>query len=332
MTAAEQHQPPEGPRPSPRIAVIIVTYNSARVIRDCLISLRDQALTATLTTVVVDNRSRDDTKAIVRGEFPEVLSLEAPRNGGFSYGTNLGLRRLGLIDGERRLANRPTRDYDYVLFLNPDTVLPPNALTPLVRVLAQNPRIGAVTPRLERADGSLDKACRRSFPTPWNALCHVLGLARLAPRSPRFGRYNLTYLPEDLPIQVDCVAGAFMLVRADAVRSVGAWDETFFAYGEDIDYCVRLYRAGWTIWYEPSVRVLHLKGEASQQRSLPMLREFYRAMEVYYRKHRAGGDPPPLRWTIAGGIRALYLLSFLRQVARPAGKRWVGAARRSAAR
>ena len=187
-----------------------------------------------------------------------------------------------------------------------------------------------MTPRLVRADGSLDRACRRGFPTPWNALCHFLGLARLWPHSPRFGQYNLTYLPEDQPAAVDCIAGAFMLVRAAAVRQVGPWDEAFFAYGEDIDYCLRLRRAGWTIWYEPSVQVLHLKGEASRQRSLPMLREFYRAMTVYYRKHHAARDPLPLRLAILGGIRALYAAALLRQLLQPPGRRWVGAARPTA--
>src|SRR5262249_28907387 len=157
----------------------------------------------------------------------------------------------------------------------------------LVGRLEARPALGAVGPRLVRADGSLDRACRRGFPTAWNALCHFLGLARRWPRRRLFGGYNLTYLSEYRPAAVDAVAGAVMLVRGPARRQVGAWDETFFAYGEDLDCCLRLHRAGWTIWYESSVRVLHLKGVHSQQRSLPMLREFYRAMDVYYRKHHA---------------------------------------------
>ena len=343
------------------IGVAIVTYNSAGVIRGCLESLRHQEPPARLTTVVVDNGSTDGTRALVRAEFPEVRLVEAPRNGGFSYGTNLGLRELGVLQtassqrsedvaaGNSGPGSRLTGDpfataelpptgvgrheasaighLDFVLFLNPDTELPADALRRLLAVLAARPRVGAVTPRLERADGSLDKACHRGFPTPWNALCHELRLDERWPRSRLVGGYNLSYLPPEQPTTVDCVAGAFMLVRAEAARQVGAWDEAFFAYGEDIDYCLRLRQAGWTIWYEPSVRVLHLKGAASQPRSLPMLREFYRAMHVYYGKHFAPRHPWLLRKVMDFGIEGFYRLALLRQMTRPASQRWVGSAR-----
>jgi len=280
--------------------------------------------------VVVDNASGDGSADKIRsaiaargwGGFTTFVASE--HNGGFSYGNNLGLRALGLLAPPARGSAPPA---DYVLYLNPDTELPPGAVEALVRLMEARPEIGALSPRLVRADGSLDMACRRALPTPWNTFCHVVGLDRLWPRSPRFAEYNLTYLPEDRPTAVGCVAAAFMLVRAAAVARVGPWDETFFAYGEDIDYCLRVRRAGWLIWYEPSVRVLHLKGAASQQRSLPMLREFYRAMDVYYRKHFAARHPLPLRLAITAAVRALYTAALLRQLARPAGKRWVGAAR-----
>ncbi|HEY7060259.1 MAG TPA: glycosyltransferase family 2 protein [Chloroflexota bacterium] len=315
----------------PRVGVVIVSYNSARVLPGCLQSLRAQGPSVAVTTIVVDNGSRDGTRELVRREFPDVRLVEAPRNGGFSYGTNLGLRALGflappIIGGLAGPSPQPGQPH-YVLYLNPDTELPPGALDALLRLMEARPGVGGLSPRLVRADGSLDRACHRGFPTIWNALCHVLGLDARWPRRRLFGGYNLTYLPEDRSTPVDAVAAAFLLVRAAAVRQVGAWDETFFAYGEDIDYCLRLRQVGWTIWYEASVRVLHLKGEASKQRSLPMLREFYRAMDVYYRKHQAAHHPPPLRLAISGGIRALYAAALLRQLARPTGQRWVGAAR-----
>jgi GT2 family glycosyltransferase len=146
-------------------------------------------------------------------------------------------------------------------------------------------------------------------------------LDRRWPHSPRFGRYNVTYLPEDQPTAVDAVAGAFMLLPAAVVRRVGAWDEEFFAYGEDIDYCLRVKQAGWLVWYEPSVTVLHLKGAISQQRSLRMIGEFYRAMRVYYRKHQAPGHPLPVRLLILGGIWLFQALALLRQRRRALGRR-----------
>jgi GT2 family glycosyltransferase len=310
---------------APRVGAVIVTYNSARVLGPCLESLRAQQPDVALTTVVVDNGSTDGTQELVRSRFPEVPLIEAPRNGGFSYGTNIGLRALGLLDGSPAAAAGPP--CDYVLFLNADTELPPGALGHLVALLARRPEIGAVSPRLVRRDGTLDQACRRGFPTPWNALCHLLGLDRRWPHSAWFGRYNVTYLPEDQPTAVDCVAGAFMLLPAEVVRRVGAWDEEFFAYGEDIDYCLRVKQAGWLVWYEPSVTVLHLKGAISQQRSLRMIGEFYRAMRVYYRKHQAPGHPLPLRLLILGGIWLFQALALLRQRLRAPAARWVGAAR-----
>ncbi|HZR97537.1 MAG TPA: glycosyltransferase family 2 protein [Chloroflexota bacterium] len=310
---------------APRVGVVIVTYNSARVLGPCLESLRAQQPAVALTTIVVDNGSTDGTQELARTGFPEVVLIQAPRNGGFSYGTNIGLRALGLLDGPPAGAGGPS--CDYVLFLNADTELPSGALAPLVALLARRPEIGALSPRLVRQDGSLDQACRRGFPTAWNALCHVLGLDRRWPESPRFGRYNLTYLPEDQPAAVDAVAGAFMLMPVAAVQQVGAWDEEFFAYGEDIDYCLRVRQAGWLVWYEPSVTVLHLKGAISQQRSLRMIREFYRAMRVYYRKHQAPGHPLPLRLLITGSTYFFQALALLRQRLRAPSARWVGGAR-----
>ena len=324
---------------TPRVGVAIVTYNSARVLGPCLESLRAQQPDVALTTVVVDNGSTDGTQYLARTQFPDVVLIEAPRNGGFSYGTNIGLRALGLLDGPPAgIAEPPLLDgrpagtpalppCDYVLFLNADTELPPRVLGSLVALLARRPEIGALSPRLVRRDVILDQAFRRGLPTPWNALCHLLALDRRWPHSARFGRYNVTYLPEDQPAAVDAVAGAFMLLPTEVARRVGAWDEEFFAYGEDIDYCLRVKQAGWLVWYEPSVTVLHLKGAISQQRSLRMIGEFYRAMRVYSRKHQAPGHPLPVRLLILGGIWLFQALALLRQRLRAPGARWVGAAR-----
>ena len=311
---------------APRIGVVIVTYNSARVLGPCLESLRAQQPAVALTIIVVDNGSADGTQELARTRFPEVVLIEAPRNGGFSYGTNIGLRAVGLLDGPPAGAST-LPPCDYVLFLNADTELPAGALAQLVALLASRPEIGAVSPRLVRLDGTLDQACRRGSPTAWNALCHLLGLDRRWPQSARFGHYNLTYLPENQAAAVDSVAGAFMLMPAEAVRQVGAWDEEYFAYGEDIDYCLRVRQAGWLVWYEPSVTVLHLKGAISQQRSLRMIGEFYRAMRIYYRKHQAERHPAPVRLLITGGIYLFQALALLRQRLRAPGARWVGAAR-----
>jgi hypothetical protein len=152
-----------------------------------------------------------------------------------------------------------------------------------------------------RLDGSLDLACRRAFPTPQVSLYRMAGLSKLFPRSPRFGRYNMTYLDPDQTVEVDSVVGAYMQVRGQAIHQVGLLDETFFMYGEDLDWAYRIKQRGWQVWYNPAVTVLHVK-EAASKTSSKARYEFYRAMLIFYRKHYQATTPLLLHWTIVGGI------------------------------
>jgi len=163
------------------------------------------------------------------------------------------------------------------------------------------PDAGVVGPKLVRPDGSLDLACRRSFPTPEVSLWRMLGLNKLFPRSRRFGRYNMTYLDPDELTEVDSVVGAFMWVRREAILQVGLLDEAFWMYGEDLDWAKRIKDAGWRVWYNPTVTVLHVK-EAASRHSSRARKEFYRAMVIFYRKHYAATTPFWLHWLILGGI------------------------------
>jgi GT2 family glycosyltransferase len=189
-----------------------------------------------------------------------------------------------------------------VLLLNPDTVTPPGSLDALVAYMEAHPDVGCCGPKLLLADGTLDLACRRAFPTPEVSLYRMLGLAKLFPRSPRFARYNMTYLDEDVETEVDSVVGACMLVRAGVVREVGPLDETFFMYGEDIDWAYRIKQFGWRIMYVPRVTVHHYKRAASSQRPFASIRAFYDAMRVFYRKHYAATTPAPVNLLIEAGI------------------------------
>ena len=189
----------------------------------------------------------------------------------------------------------------FALLLNPDTVLPPTALVEMLAFMAVHPRAGAAGPKLVRLDGSLDKACRRSFPTPATSLYHLLKLDRLFPHSPRFARYDLSYLDPDLVTRVDGIVGAFMLVRAEAIVGAGLLDETFFMYGEDLDWAKRITDAGWEVWYNPQVTVLHIK-EAASRHSYRARVEFFRAMTLFYEKHYKATTPFYLDWAIRGGV------------------------------
>jgi N-acetylglucosaminyl-diphospho-decaprenol L-rhamnosyltransferase len=179
---------------------------------------------------------------------------------------------------------------------------------------------GAAGPKLVLQDGSLDLACRRSLPTPEVCLYRLTGLSRLFPRSRRFGLYNLTYLDPDQVCEVGSVVGAFMLVRAEAIAEAGLMDEQFFMYGEDLDWACRIKEAGWRVYYNPAVTVLHVKRAASRHSSRAQV-EFYRAMGVFYRKHYAEDTPWWLHAFIVNAIAFRQGLEQLRVAFTAAGRR-----------
>jgi N-acetylglucosaminyl-diphospho-decaprenol L-rhamnosyltransferase len=276
----------------PNLAIVIVNYKARDLLRDCLRSV--QASQGVSPDVyVVDNASDDGSVEMTREEFPGVHAISLPENIGYGAANNVGLRSaLNQVGGPPR----------YLLLLNPDTVLPPAALAQSIAFLDEHPKSGAVGPKLIRQDGSLDKACRRGFPTPAVALYHFLFLDRLFPRSPRFARYNVTYLDQDKQAEVDSLVGAFMLLRREALDQAGLFDESFFMYGEDLDLCFRIRQHGWQIWYDPDVTVLHYKGASSKQNSSKANYEFYRAMLLFHRKHFAAKTFFLVNWLIVAAI------------------------------
>ena len=299
------------------VAIVIVSYNVAPLLRECLKTVyasRD----VSFQVCVVDNHSQDDSVAMVRREFPEAIRIENPTNGGYAYANNRGLERLLGPSTDENAA--PPR---YVLLLNPDTELPPYALQHMVAFMDAHPKIGVVGPKLVRPDGSLDLACRRSFPTPSVSFYRMMGLSRLFPRSRRFARYNLTFLDPNTPSEVDSVVGAFMMVRTEVIRQVGLLDEAFFLYGEDLDWAYRIKERGWQVFYNPAVVVLHHKGESSRGESLLVTREFYRAMWVFFQKHYAPQTFFLWRWLIFSAIFFRGGLAYLMNLIRPANKRGV---------
>src|SRR6266540_4391890 len=308
----------------PSLAIVIVSYNTRDLLRDCLRSIGPGAAACALDIWVVDNASRDGSAAMVRAEFPRVHVIDSPRNGGFAYANNLALSHIlgtgdcGLGSGsDLPIPNPQSPIPDYVLLLNPDTIVPPGALDALVSFMEAHPAVGACGPKLLLADGSLDLACRRSFPTPEVAFYRITGLSRLFPRSPRFGRYNMTFLDPDVETEVDAVVGACMLVRVSVVREVGLLDEAFFMYGEDLDWAYRIKQYGWQIMYVPSLIVHHYKRASSSQRRFLSTRSFYDAMRVFHRKHYAATTPAPLNLLIEAGITLKEVWGLGRNLLRP---------------
>lgn len=322
------------------LAIVIVNYNTSGLLRDCLKSVFAGTGDLDLAVCVVDNASPDDSVAMVRAEFPQVHLIANTENVGYPAANNQGLRYFGFgahnaehpervddatemtaggqsKDAAARERHPSTGDISsstssrppaqdvllprFALLLNPDTVLPPAALAEMCAFMDAHARAGVSGPKLVRLDGSLDKACRRSFPTPETSLWHLLGLDRLFPRSRRFARYNLSFLDPDEVTRVDAVVGAFMLVRCEAIVQAGLLDETFFMYGEDLDWAKRITDCGWEVWYNPQVTVLHIK-EAASRHSYRARVAFYKALTIFYEKHYKATTPFYLDWLIRGGV------------------------------
>ncbi len=265
------------------VGIVIVSYNTRDLLQRCLESVLSSN-SINIRVCVVDNDSRDGSAEMVASDFPNVDLIANGANPGYPAANNQGLTLLGFTP--ERVADAPR----YALLLNSDTEVPPDAFARIVAFADAEQGAGVVGPKLVRPDGRLDLACRRSFPTPAVSAYHVTGLSRVFPRNRRFGRYNLTYLNPDETAEVDSVVGAFMLVRREAVRDVGLLDESFFMYGEDLDWAFRIKEAGWKVYYYPEVTVLHVKRASSRQNPRARV-EFWRSAGIFYRKHYAAQTP-----------------------------------------
>jgi N-acetylglucosaminyl-diphospho-decaprenol L-rhamnosyltransferase len=268
------------------LAIVILNYNTVALLRDCLRSVFASDTSLRYHICVVDNASTDGSAEMVQAEFPAVHLIANRVNRGFSTGNNDGLRWFGFGGQPQnsQLAGSNGSVARYALLLNPDTLVPPTSLGAMVRFMDERPQIGVAGPRLRRLDGSLDRACRRTFPTPQVSFYRMVGLSKLFPNSRRFNAYNMAFYAEDAVHPVDSVVGAFMLLRREAIAQVGLLDEGFFMYGEDLDWAKRIKDAGWQVWYNGQVEITHVKEAASRQSSKSRI-DFYEAMWIFYDKH-----------------------------------------------
>ncbi len=282
------------------LEVVIVSWRCEDLLRRCLTSLRDHPAGVATRIHVVDNASGDGTAEMVAAEFPEVELTVNPENLGFSAANNIALRRP---------------QADYVLVLNPDTRLTEGTLDALLGLLDAKPEVGICGPRLELADGSFDHASRRSFPTPLSALGHFSGIGRRVESGP-LAAYRA---PDVGRGPVDAVNGAFMLIRRAALDEVGLFDEGYWMYMEDLDLCYRFKQAGWEIWFEPEVTVMHEKaGTSGPERSPRLNRAFHAGMLRFYRAHYAPQRPMLVNGAVYAGIGAKLAVSMTRSGARRA--------------
>lgn len=284
------------------LSVIVVSYNTRQLLDECLQSLYSaDAPGGGFEVIVVDNASVDDSAAMVTAEYPQATLIVSDVNLGFSAANNRG---TAVATGE------------YLLFLNSDTVVGRDALTKPLAFMQENPRVGALTVRLVYPNGERDPDNHRGLPTPSNALFHFTGLSRLFPNSRRLNGYFRNFEDFSKIHAVPVIAGSYMMMPRSLDRRLGGWDETYFFYGEDIDYCYRIYEAGYEIIYYPLVEVLHYKGASSGLRKesadiarppketrVKVARESVRAMELFYQKFYKDKYPRILTALVLAGIR-----------------------------
>jgi N-acetylglucosaminyl-diphospho-decaprenol L-rhamnosyltransferase len=268
-----------------RLEIVIVNSTGGReLLRACLRSLEEHPLrSGDMRTWVVDNASTDGAPEMVREEFPWVRLEALDWNAGFCIANNVALRQV---------------DADYVLVLNPDTEMSEGALDHMVRVMDERPDVGMSGCRLVMRDGTFDHAAKRSFPTPLGALAYFLRVGRWRRAPDSLGQYRAPELGEFESGPVDSLNGAFMLVRREALQQVGLLDEGYWLYMDDLDWCYRFHRAGWGVWYDGSVSILHVKGgttvherRSGRHRGLKHNVAFHRSMGRFYRKFYSGRNP-----------------------------------------
>jgi GT2 family glycosyltransferase len=271
------------------LEIVIVSHGAEELLRRCLRSLAEHPSRGTMRVTVVDSGSTDSTPDMVEREFPAVRLIRR-ENIGFSAANNVVLR-------EDEAAT--------VLLLNPDTEVYAGTLDAALARLRSDEQIGMVGAKLLTESGELDHACKRSFPTPLSALAHFTGIGRSEDASGALSQYRATHLGDDDAGEVDAVNGAFMLCRAEAVREIGLLDAGYWLYMEDLDWCRRLWQAGWKVFYEPASVALHVKGGSSGKRRRPKQEiAFHRGMGRFYRRFDAPRSNPLLNAAVYAGIGA----------------------------
>ncbi len=269
-----------------RVSVLMVSYNVKNYV--------DHALDAVLRSdfqnhdvILMDNNSFDGTVDFVRKHYPSVKVVANKTNLGFGKAVNQ--------------AATEARG-DYLLILNPDTVIKEDTISTLLNYLEQNEHVGMVGPKILNADGSFQPACKRSFPSLHVAIPKILGLSKLFPKAKWAGKYNLSYLDPDQEHTVDAISGACMLLRKNLFQKLGGFDEQFFMFGEDLDICRRMWDMNVEIHYVPTTQIVHYQGESSKSAPFDCINAFYNAMMIFADKHFSTGQSFLTKTVIRTGI------------------------------
>ncbi|MBK9272192.1 MAG: glycosyltransferase [Saprospiraceae bacterium] len=263
-----------------KLSIIIVSYNVRFFLEEAIASAFRAAEGIESEIIVVDNASADDSCEMIRTLFPKVKLIESDLNLGFGKANNLGLK---IATGE------------YILFLNPDTIVAGDALQICLSYLEEHPEYGACGVRMLDGSGKILPESKRGFPTPWVSFCKMLGLHKLFPHSKLFNGYYLGHLSYEENQDIEVLSGAFIFVRKKVLDQIGGFDEKYFMYGEDIDLSTRILRSGCKIAYLSNARIVHYKGESTKKSSLSYFKSFYEAMLIFSEKYMSQNNK---RWFV----------------------------------
>jgi|SRR3989344_575572 len=276
------------------LTIIILNHNVKQLLLNCLSSL-----TAAKTSqddweiIVVDNASYDDSVPTTQRIFPDVKIISCHKNVGFAAGNNIALKTI---------------TSEFVLLLNPDTIVYPQTIQTVLQYIKSHSDVGAATCRVELPDGTLDYSCHRHFPDPWNSFLHLYSWF-----FKKFSKYSNSDITDTIH-EIDALSGAFAMIRTQAGRHVNWLDEDYFFNGEDIDFCYKLKLSGWKVMYIPGVKITHFKGssaKATRSTRLAWSRNSTHAMRLFYQKHLAAKYPALLNYLVYAGI---YLLQTVRKL------------------
>jgi GT2 family glycosyltransferase len=254
------------------LSVIIVSFNVREYLKQCLLSVKKASGHIDCEIFVVDNNSEDDSIIMVRQQFPEVILIVNKVNRGFSAANNQAIKQA---------------KGNFILLLNPDTIVGENTFSECIRFMKDHPDAGALGVRMVDGEGYFLRESKRSLPTPGVAFVKAFGLSTLFPHSQYFNRYYLSHIDSFKLSKTEVISGAYMLLRAEALKTAGLPDEIFFMYGEDIDLSYRILQSGYNNYYFPEVQIVHFKGKSTRRNNFTDIFHFYRAMRIYAGKRQS---------------------------------------------
>lgn len=295
------------------VSIILISFNTKELTLDAIASIVSTAKKITYEIIVVDNNSVDgsvealqDLQKQLHKKDISLLLIENKTNEGFSKANNQGITKA---------TGR------YVLFLNTDTIVYDATLDGMVAFMDKTPQAGAATCYVSLPNGKLDDGAHRGFPTPWRSFTHFSGLSKIFPSVAFFSGYSLSYVNMTTVHEIDSLVGAFMMTRFEAGQEVGWWDEDYFWYGDDLDFCFRLKKAGWKIFFVPEYKILHYKGasggikkisshltKANSDTKLKATNARFNAMKIFYDKHYKNKYPRLVRFLVLSGIHLKWKL------------------------